>query len=94
MTYNELLAGFPGVGAKYNLLKDYKNTKPEDIEYLLVEVRCGDYYSCFYWGRSFSYCLFGSKFMSETMIEQKETLKANNPDFYTFAESVKNLFGH
>nr|DAG47337.1 MAG TPA: hypothetical protein [Caudoviricetes sp.] len=95
MTYNDLLAGNAYKVATANLLKDYSNTKPEDVGYLLVEVRFVDGgYNCFHWDKSFSYCLFGTKFKSDYLLEQEAQLKANNPEFYAFAKSVKHIFGH
>ena len=92
MTYNDLLAGMPG--ATYNLLKSYEGIPPEKIGYLLIEVRWGEFYTCFMFDKSFSYCLFASKFNSEKILADREMMKANNPEFYAFAESVKHLFGH
>ncbi|QJI10875.1 hypothetical protein GuL6_125 [Buttiauxella phage vB_ButM_GuL6] len=95
MTYNDLVAGNAYKVESANLLKDYSNTKPEDVGYLLVEVRFVDGgYNCFYWDKSFSYCLFGAKFKSEYLLKSEAMLKENNPVFYAFAESVKHIFGH
>lgn len=90
MTYDDLLAGFPG--AKYNLLKNY--TPDEVRDHVWVEFRCGDDYTCFMWSKSFSYCLFAAKYKNDYLLEQEATMKANNPEFYAFAESIKNLFNH
>lgn len=90
MTYNDLLAGFPG--AKYNLLKEY--VANENLDHVYVEFRCGDDYTCFIWGKSFSYCLFDAKWKPDYIKAQNEMMKTNNPEFYAFAESIKYLFGH
>lgn len=92
MTINELYNGYTGAGAKFNLLKEY--AEGSNPGYVVVEVRNGDYYNVFMWGRSFSYCLFGTKFKSDYLVKQEETLKANNPEFYAFAESIRGVFGH
>lgn len=92
MTYNDLLAGFPGADAKYNLLKEY--TEGSNPGVVWVEVRCGEYYNCFMWDRSFSYCLFAVKYSSDLLDSQREMLKENNPAFYAFAESIRGVFGH
>lgn len=94
MTYNDLLHGGAYKVAKANLLKDYSNSKPEDLDYLLVEVTFENgEYNCFYWCKSFSYCLFGN-FKSQMLTEQEAMLKANNPVFYEFVKSVKHILGH
>ncbi|AKR15924.1 hypothetical protein AVU18_gp078 [Citrobacter phage IME-CF2] len=92
MTYNDLLAGFPGADAKYNLLKEYAEGSNPGVVW--VEVRCGEYYNCFMWDRSFSYCLFAVKYSSDLLDSQREMLKENNPAFYAFAESIRGVFGH
>lgn len=92
MNYNDLLAGFPGADAKYNLLKEYAEGSNPGVVW--VEVRCGEYYNCFMWDRSFSYCLFGTKFKNECLLKSEAMLKENNPAFYAFAESIRGVFGH
>lgn len=92
MTFNELFNGMPGAGAKYSLLKEYEEGSAPG--YVLVEVRNGDYYNCFMFDKSFSYCWFAAKFRSQYLLDQIETVKEKNPEFWAFAESIRGVFGH